>query len=242
MAESANSLPEIDGGITKEIREGKLSRRNFLVATGFVGVGVFSARSLGTLTNKTPIMGDSKGVLFHETERCVACRRCELACTAFNDGLSGGSSAARVKIGRNLNLGPRGANATGFYWGEGDFGNGKIVAETCKQCPHPVPCAEACPKGAIKADATTGARKIDTSLCVGCGICTVACPWGMPTLRADGKSSKCFLCDGNPECAHACPTGALTYVAWRDLRMQTPVVQSGIMPAGTTTNCSTCHN
>ena len=242
MAEKGKWLPESEGEIVTEILDRKLQPPQFPCGNWLRRGRRVQRQSLGTLTNKTPIMTDSKGVLFHETERCVACRRCELACTAFNDG-AGGSFMARVKIRRNLNLGPRGANVTGYYWGEGDYGNGKIVAETCKQCPHPVPCAEACPKGAIQANATTGARKIDTSVCVGCGICTVACPWGMPTLNATThKSSKCFLCDGNPECVHACPTGALKYYSWRDLRMQTPVVQSGIMPAGTTTNCSTCHN
>jgi Fe-S-cluster-containing dehydrogenase component len=241
MAENESLLPT--GDVVTEIEEGKLSRRNFLMAASFAGLGVFGGvRALGTLTGKTPIIADSKGVLLHEPQRCVGCRRCELSCTAFNDG-AGSAYMARVKIFRNLNFGPRGAGIGSYYWGEGDYGNGKVIAETCKQCPHPVPCAEACPRGAIKANATTGARKIDTSLCIGCGICTVACPWGMPTLNKEtNKSSKCFLCDGKPECAHACPTGALRYIAWRDLRLNTPVVQSGMMPASTTTNCSTCHN
>ena len=243
MAEYEELVPACDGDIVTEIQAGKLSRRNFLMATGFAGLGVFGGvRALGTLTGKTPIIADAKGVLLPRPERCIACRRCELACTEFNDGV-GSAYLARVKVGRTMNFGPAGAGINGYYAGQGNFGNGKIVAETCKQCPHPVPCAEACPRGAIKADATTGARVIDTTLCIGCGICTVACPWAMPTLNvATGKSSKCFLCNGKPECAHACPTAALTYVAWRDLRLNTPVVKSGMMPAGTTTNCATCHS
>jgi Fe-S-cluster-containing dehydrogenase component len=229
--------------IGTEIQEGNLSRRNFLMAASFAGLGVFGGvRALGTLTGKTPIIADSKGVLMHAPERCVGCRRCELACTEFNDG-GANQHLARVKVARNHNFGPAGAGMAGYFTGQGLYGNGKIVAETCKQCPHPVPCAEACPQGAIKAHPTTKARKIDTSLCIGCGICTVACPWGMPTLNeATNKSSKCFLCDGRPECARACPTAALTYVKWRDLRLSTPVVQSGMMPGSTTTNCSTCHS
>jgi Fe-S-cluster-containing dehydrogenase component len=229
--------------IGTEIQEGNLSRRNFLMAASFAGLGVFGGvRALGTLTGKTPIIADSKGVLLHQPERCFECRRCELACSEFNDGFAS-AYLARVKVARNMNFGPEGAGVGGFFLGQGKFGNGKIIAETCKQCPHPVPCAEACPQGAIKAHPTTKARKIDTNLCIGCGICTVACPWAMPTLNEElGKSSKCFLCDGKPECARACPTGALKYVKWRDLRLMSPLVQSGMMPAGTTTDCTPCHS
>jgi Fe-S-cluster-containing dehydrogenase component len=241
MAEKEMFLPESDGGIVTEIQNGQLSRRNFLLAAGFASMGVFGgARAVQILTNKVPILLDSNGVLFHETARCVNCRRCEMACTEFNNGASS-SYHARVKVARNGLWGWQGAGQ-GFGNGEGLMGNFRIRAETCKQCPHPVPCAEACPRGAIERHPDTGARKINEDKCIGCGICTVACPWQMPTLdKVRKKSSKCFLCDGNPECVHACPTGALRFVPWRDLRGAMPVVKGPIMPAGTTTDCATCH-
>jgi ferredoxin len=106
MAEYEELVPGCDGDIVTEIQAGKLSRRNFLMATGFAGLGVFGGvRALGTLTGKTPIIADAKGVLMHRPERCVACRRCELACTEFNDG-AGSAYLARVKVGRTMNFGP----------------------------------------------------------------------------------------------------------------------------------------
>jgi Fe-S-cluster-containing hydrogenase component 2 len=48
---------------------------------------------------------------------------------------------------------------------------------------------------------------------VGCKVCTIACPFGTVNYnQATGKVIKCDLCGGNPACAQACPTGAITYV------------------------------
>jgi Fe-S-cluster-containing dehydrogenase component len=235
MAEHENLLPE-GGDFVAEVHSGGLSRRSFVTITGVAGATVFGSglfngvASLGALT-KTPILMDAKGVLLHDPNRCVACRRCELACSEFNDGAAS-SYLSRVKINRNM------AAATGINEAY------KVVADTCKQCPHPVPCAEACPKGAIRADAKTGARRVDETLCVGCGICTKACPWAVITVNPDThKSSKCYLCDGNPECARACPTGALKFVSWRDLRLSSLPIQPGIMAdPSTSPYCAPCHS
>jgi Fe-S-cluster-containing dehydrogenase component len=242
-AEHVELLPTHDGDIISEIQNGEVSRRNFLVAAGFAGMGVFGGvRALQTLTDKVPILVNSNGVLIHEPARCVDCRRCEMACTEFNNGF-GSSYLARCKIGRNAGWAPGGRSFTqGTRGPETNSGDWRMAGETCKQCPHPVPCAEACPRGAIERNDVTGARKINEDKCIGCGICNVACPWGMPTLdKVRKKSVKCFLCDGSPECAHACPTGAMKFVAWRDTRSIMPMVKQGIMPASTTTNCSSCH-
>jgi len=54
---------------------------------------------------------------------------------------------------------------------------------------------------------------VNDALCVGCKVCTIACPFGTINFNADsGKVIKCDLCDDDPECAKACPTEAITYV------------------------------
>jgi len=239
MAEHENLLPE-GGDIVAQIQSGRLTRRNFVMSIGVAGAAVFGSglfsgvESLNALTatsTKTPIFMAAKGVLLHDSNRCVACRRCELACSEFNDGAAS-SYLSRVKVGRNL------AAASGVN------DNYKVVADTCKQCPHPVPCAEACPKGAIYADAKTGARRVDETLCVGCDVCTKACPWAVTTVNpTTHKAIKCYLCDGSPECVRACPTGALKFVSWRDLRLSSTPVQPGIMADPSTSSyCAPCHS
>ena len=43
-------------------------------------------------------------------------------------------------------------------------------------------------------------------------MCTLACPFGTVNYNAStGKVIKCDLCGGNPACADACPTAAITY-------------------------------
>ena len=71
----------------------------------------------------------------------------------------------------------------------------------------------ACPVNAIAIDDNTGAKVILDSLCVGCHLCTVACPFGTVwTLPETDKAAKCNLCGGDPACAHSCPTDAIAYV------------------------------
>lgn len=72
---------------------------------------------------------------------------------------------------------------------------------------------QACPVDAITMNLVTGAKEVNDSLCVGCKVCTLACPFGTINYNQNtGKVIKCDLCGGDPECAKACPTGAITYV------------------------------
>jgi Fe-S-cluster-containing dehydrogenase component len=188
------------------------------------------------------ILENAKGMLVTDSTRCVGCKLCELACTEYNEGLSQ-PTLARVKISRNYNFGPRGQQA-GFNRGMGEYGNLRLVQDVCLQCPHPVPCATACPFHAIVLDQKTGARIVDPDKCRGCKTCQRACPWEMTTFnKAAGKASKCFLCNGTPECVAVCPTGALRFVSWSNLTNAVPVRQA-ILPLGTdyqSAGCSSCH-
>ena len=70
-----------------------------------------------------------------------------------------------------------------------------------------------CPTNAISVDRDTGAKVVSDALCVGCKVCTIACPFGTINFnQSTGKVIKCDLCGGDPECAKACPTQAITYV------------------------------
>ncbi len=104
------------------------------------------------------IMEQAEGLVVADTAKCVGCGRCELACTEFNDGKAA-PSLSRIKVDRNLNFGPAGVLA--WREGQGNWGNGLVVQDLCKQCPHPVPCANICPEDAIVLAPGARARMVD---------------------------------------------------------------------------------
>ncbi|HEX9014509.1 MAG TPA: 4Fe-4S dicluster domain-containing protein [Chloroflexota bacterium] len=222
------------------------TRRGFLKLSASAGLSLAAVSAFGGLAAQSgfaapamPIMTNSKGMILADPTRCVGCRRCELACTEFNDGKSH-PSISRVQVGRNYNFGPEGPRV-GMFRGMGEFGNYRLVQDTCKQCPHPVPCATACPQGAIVADPATGARVVDAARCIGCGLCNGACPWQMINVDPDTrKATKCFNCG---QCAEACPTGALKFVPWQDHSKDTPprVAAFKITAQEASDSCAPCH-
>jgi len=220
------------------------TRREFL-RTSFGATATFSAIA-GWLGYPDPaqviILENAKGLLVTDTTRCVGCRRCELACTDYNDGRSQ-PSLARIKVGRNYNFGPRGQRL-GTSNANGEYGNFLIIQDTCLQCPHPVPCATACPYEAIVADARTLARVVEREKCTGCRLCLRACPWEMIVFDEEAKKAgKCFLCDGEPLCVEACPATALRFVSWRDLTRAVPIRQAALPLSkdGNRAGCGPCH-
>jgi len=123
--------------------------------------------------------------------RCTGCLQCEMACSLRHEGLFN-PARSRIKV---------------FEFEHGR----RSVPYTCTQCEEAW-CLHACPTRAITIDAATGAKQVLDALCVGCRVCTIACPYGTINFNsASGKAVKCDLCGGDPQCAVHCPTGAIVY-------------------------------
>ncbi|MFC2122516.1 4Fe-4S dicluster domain-containing protein [Bacteroidota bacterium] len=127
-----------------------------------------------------------------EYNRCPSdCRLCEEAC-AKEKG-EGVTSLSRIK--------PIHIPQAKFHG-----------ALTCIQCGQPK-CVQICPAGAIEKNPEDGIVRIDEDKCVGCGLCTVACPYGGIYYNLQSqKPFKCDQCDGEPKCAEVCPCQAITYI------------------------------
>ena len=130
--------------------------------------------------------------LLMDPEKCTGCLQCEMACSFEHEGVFN-PARSRIRV---------------F-----EFEHGRSsIPYTCTQCDEAW-CMHACPTHAIDIDASTGAKIVIDDACVGCKLCVIACPFG--TIFFDKKTEvagKCDLCAGDPACAHACPTDAITVV------------------------------
>jgi Fe-S-cluster-containing hydrogenase component 2 len=101
--------------------------------------------------------------------KCTGCLQCEMACSYENYGVFN-PAKSRIKV---------------FEFHE----TGRKVPYTCTQCDEAW-YLHACPVEAIKVDAATGAKVVLEDVCVGCKVCTIACPFG--TIKnARNSSGRC---------------------------------------------------
>ncbi|HOG17260.1 MAG TPA: 4Fe-4S dicluster domain-containing protein [Syntrophales bacterium] len=125
-------------------------------------------------------------------DRCTGCRNCELACSFFHDG-EFRPHASRIHV---------------TNWELESFS----MPTTCQQCDD-APCVGVCPTGAMHAEPEKNRVGWDETKCIGCRMCTLACPFGAVVYESSKRRIvKCDLCDGAPECAAFCPVKALEYV------------------------------
>lgn len=125
-------------------------------------------------------------------ENCTNCSQCEMMCSYELTGVFN-APKSRIKI---------------FPFSEPD----RNVPFTCTQCEEAW-CMRACPVEAITVDESTGAKIVTEARCVGCKVCTIACPFGTINYDFDsGKVTKCDLCGGDPACVKVCPQDAIHFV------------------------------
>ncbi len=122
---------------------------------------------------------------------CIGCRTCELAC-AFAHAEDGKPGRSRI------------------YPLDGGFKE-MWTPVVCLQCEEAA-CVKSCLVNALRRNPDTGAIELHQDICVKCGACEAACPFGCTLYdKQHDKYVKCDLCKGDPVCAHFCPTKALVY-------------------------------
>jgi len=119
-----------------------------------------------------------------DAERCIECNGC-------------------VTAGKNEHEVPWGVNRRRVVTlGDGEIGQEKSISVACMHCTD-APCQAVCP---VDCFYTTGDGIVlhDKDLCIGCGYCFYACPFGAPqypkqsAFGARGKMDKCTFCAGGP--------------------------------------------
>lgn len=136
-----------------------------------------------------------------DQERCVGCQSCTVACKSEWD-VPIGHARTRVR-------------PTGLRGSYPKFTSAFFVSQ-CNQCERPT-CVPACPTGATWQE-QDGTVRVNRDLCIGCGGCAAACPYGARYVDTErGVVDKCDFCSPrvakglDPACVATCPAKAKTF-------------------------------
>jgi sulfite dehydrogenase (quinone) subunit SoeB len=168
-----------------------------------------------------------------DLDTCVGCHACAVSCKQWNAGGIAGPLTDEQPYGKD----PSGVWFNRVHSYEiaatsACASTGSIAAEaaqpamtlhfprSCLHCETPA-CVTVCPTGASYKRAEDGIVLVDEDKCIGCKLCSWACPYGAREYSAvEGVMKKCTLCvdriyneqlpeaDRQPACVQACPTRA----------------------------------
>ena len=166
-----------------------------------------------------------------DLDTCVGCQACATSCKEWN---TQGYSAPLTDEN------PYGADPSGVWLNrihgyevtEQGQAQSRIVhfPRSCLHCEEPA-CVTVCPTGASYKRAEDGIVLVNPETCIGCKLCSWACPYGAREYdQAHGVMKKCTLCvdriynenfaaeDRIPACVKACPTGAIQFGSKEDMK------------------------
>ncbi|CAN5455747.1 4Fe-4S dicluster domain-containing protein [soil metagenome] len=166
--------------------------------------------------------GQKKLGLVIDLDTCVGCQACVTSCKEWNTQGYSAPLTDRDPYGTE----PEGTwlnRVHGYEVKEQDGdAQSRIVhfPRSCLHCETPA-CVTVCPTGASYKRAEDGIVLVNPDTCIGCKLCSWACPYGAREYDySEGVMKKCTLCidriynenfepeDRLPACVKACPTGA----------------------------------
>lgn len=170
-----------------------------------------------------PASTEMKLGLVIDLDICVGCQACATSCKEWNTGGYSAPLSDHDPYGSD----PSGAwlNRIHSYEVADTGGAAKTVhfPRSCLHCETP-DCVTVCPTGASYKRAEDGIVLVNPDTCIGCKLCSWACPYGAREYDYDhGVMKKCTLCvdriynetipeeDRVPACVRACPTGARAF-------------------------------
>ncbi|HET6430886.1 4Fe-4S dicluster domain-containing protein [Dyella sp.] len=166
-----------------------------------------------------------------DLDTCVGCHACAVSCKEWNaGGIAGpltdtdpyGKDPSGVWFNRvhSYELEPVPACGSGHDATPAQPAQTLHFPRSCLHCETPA-CVTVCPTGASYKRAEDGIVLVDEDKCIGCKLCSWACPYGAREYSAvEGVMKKCTLCvdriyndnldeaERQPACVQACPTRA----------------------------------
>jgi sulfite dehydrogenase (quinone) subunit SoeB len=165
------------------------------------------------------IPGAKKLGLVIDLDTCVGCHACAVNCKEWNTGGEAGILPDYDKYGSE----PDGVwfnRIHSYESGAGGSCRTVNLPRSCLHCENAL-CVTVCPTGASYKRAEDGIVLIDTDKCIGCKLCSWACPYGAREFdEDDGVMRKCTLCvdriydkdlpeaEREPACVATCPSRA----------------------------------
>ena len=154
-----------------------------------------------------------------DLDTCVGCHACAVSCKEWNAGGHSAPLTDQQPYERDP-LGVWFNRIHTYEVDEGDTSRTVHFPRSCLHCETPA-CVTVCPTGASYKREEDGIVLVNADTCIGCKLCSWACPYGAREYDADdGVMKKCTLCidriynDNLPEaervpaCVSACPTNA----------------------------------
>ncbi|MCB1490716.1 MAG: 4Fe-4S dicluster domain-containing protein [Rhodobiaceae bacterium] len=166
-----------------------------------------------------PQKTDKRLGLVIDLDTCVGCHACVINCKEWNTGGYGAALSDQDPYGAE----PSGSWLNRVHTYEAGTGAEARVVHFPKSCLHcaEAPCVTVCPTGASYKRGEDGIVLVDEDMCIGCGLCAWACPYGAREMdEAEGVMKKCTLCidrvyntaleeeDRLPACVRTCPAKA----------------------------------
>ena len=170
-----------------------------------------------------PLKNNKKLGLVIDLDICVGCHACAVNCKEWN---TSGHSAPLHDVE------PYGDDPTGVWFNrihtfevEVNNNDSKTIhfPKSCLHCDD-APCVTVCPTGASYKREEDGIVLVNSDTCIGCKICSWACPYGAREYDENaGVMKKCTLCvdkiynenipeeDRVPACVSTCPAGARSF-------------------------------
>ncbi|MGH8106595.1 MAG: 4Fe-4S dicluster domain-containing protein [Arenimonas sp.] len=156
-----------------------------------------------------------------DLDTCVGCHACAVACKEWNAG----GIAAPLTDENPYGADPHGVwfNRVHSYTIDALNDQPETTLHFPRSCLHceQAPCVTVCPTGASYKRAEDGIVLVDEDKCIGCKLCSWACPYGAREYsQVEGVMKKCTLCvdriynenipeeSRKPACVQACPTKA----------------------------------
>jgi Fe-S-cluster-containing dehydrogenase component len=190
-----------------------ISRRDFFKISGAMcGAATLSSVDAKAQSRPVNILSDDRMGVLVDTTVCIGCRNCEWACKDAHgiptDHIDTYQDRTVFKEYRRPN--EQSLTVVNEYKNPKSEYLPTNVKIQCMHCDHPS-CVSVCIVGAFS-KLENGSVVWDTSKCIGCRYCMVACPFQIPTYEFERtKQGKLTAC------VEICPVEALTYGSRQEL-------------------------